>query len=99
MSDQTTPEFTVKLYGPFYSMTRKKSVSFTSDHNLPTVKEMLQKVVEIFPKLKEYIFEDDHLAEFTTIVINGELISENEWNTVHIHPEDRISLFKGQHGG
>ncbi|RLI66567.1 MAG: hypothetical protein DRO88_01510 [Promethearchaeia archaeon] len=99
MSNSSYPEFTVNLYGPFYSLTRKKKVTFTNDHQLPTVKEMLQKVVSIYPKLEEYIFEDDHLAEFTTIVINGDLISEEEWEKVRIHPEDRISLFKGQHGG
>lgn len=99
MSNSSSPEFTVNLYGPFYSLTRKKKVTFTNDHQLPTVKEMLQKVVSIHPKLEEYIFDNGHLAEYTTIVINGDLISEEEWEKVRIHPEDRISLFKGQHGG
>lgn len=91
--------YKTNLFGPFYSLTRKKSVEFSFEGEKPTVKQMLQKIVEIYPKLEEYIFEEGHLAEFTTIVINGDLISDEEWDSVHISPDDRISLFKGQHGG
>jgi sulfur carrier protein ThiS len=90
---------TPNLFGPFYSMTRKKSVELTFDQPSPTVKELLQKIVEAFPKLDELIFEDGQLAEFTTIVINGDLVSDEEWEDIHVSPTDRISLFKGQHGG
>ncbi|MHA1613158.1 MAG: MoaD/ThiS family protein [Promethearchaeota archaeon] len=91
--------FKTNLFGPFYSLTRTKSVELTFDHDSPTVKEMLLKLVERYPKMEEYIFEDGRLAEFTTIVINGDLVSDQEWDDIHIKPEDRVSLFKGQHGG
>ncbi|MHA1584906.1 MAG: MoaD/ThiS family protein [Promethearchaeota archaeon] len=87
------------LYGPFYSITGKMKHSYSFDKNSITIEELIEKVLNENPKIRELLFEDGELAENSMIVINGEIVGGEGWQHTKIHPEDRISFFQGQHGG
>jgi molybdopterin converting factor small subunit len=92
-------KYIANLFGPFYSRTKTKSVRYDLDTNSPTIKDLINKLIEEYPTTEEFFFDGENLAENTMIVINGDIVSGNEWMDTKITPEDRISFFQGQHGG
>lgn len=87
------------LFGPFYSRTQTKCVKYNVETLTPTIRDLVEKIIEQFPHIKEFIFDGENLAENTMIVKNGDIIGGDDWLNIKISPEDRISFFQGQHGG
>ncbi len=92
-------KFVANLFGPFYSRTKSKSVEYQLDSGTATIKDLVAKIIEQYPTIKEFIYDGDHLAENTMIVMNGDIVGGESWFDTKITPEDRISFFQGQHGG
>jgi molybdopterin converting factor small subunit len=87
------------LFGPFYSRTRTKSVKYIISKDTPTIRDLVEKIIQQFPNIEEFIFDGTELAENTMIVKNGDIIGGDHWLDEKISPNDRISFFQGQHGG
>ncbi len=91
--------YTANLYGPFYSKTKIKSVTCHLTAENSTIEELINKLLEQFPEIWDFIYEGTELAENTMIVLNGDIIGGDNWKDTFILPNDRISFFQGQHGG
>ena len=61
-------KFVANLFGPFYSRTNSKSVEYQLESESTTIKDLVEKIIEQYPAIKEFIFDGDELAENTMIV-------------------------------
>lgn len=94
-----TAKYVANLFGPFYSRTNSKSVEYQLLSESATIKDLVEKIIEQFPTIRDFIYDGDDLAENTMIVMNGDIVGGENWFETKITPEDRISFFQGQHGG
>lgn len=87
------------FFGPFRMIVQLKEKEYTFPAKNPTIHDMVNQIIQEFPKMKEYIFEGDQISENTSIIINGEDVRGGEGLKTVIHPEDRITFFKAAGGG
>jgi len=87
------------FFGPFWAITNKKVIHYSLEGNSHTIHQLIKKIIKDFPKLDEYFFEKDNIAENTSIIINGEDIRGGVGLDTIISPNDRITFFKAAGGG
>ena len=87
------------FFGPFWAITKKKEIQYSIEGNSHTIHQLILKIITDFPKLEEYFFEEDNIADNTSIIINGEDIRGGVGLDTIISPNDRITFFKAAGGG
>ena len=98
-SEELKNTFKALFFGPFWAITNKKEIHYNLEGNSPTIHQLILKIVTDFPKLEEYFFEEDNIADNTSIIINGEDIRGGVGLDTIISPNDRITFFKAAGGG
>ena len=98
-SEELNYSYKALFFGPFWAITNKKEIHYSLEGNSHTIHQLILKIIKEFPKLDEYFFEDDNIAENTSIIINGEDIRGGVGLDTIIPPNDRITLFKAAGGG
>jgi molybdopterin converting factor small subunit len=90
----------VKFLGTFQKLSGKKSINLTFKNHL-TVKDLLNKLTEIFPKFKEILL-DAHLnyqQSNSLVIINGKEISALKGIETEVQDSSEIVFIPLIHGG
>ena len=98
-SEELNNIFKALFFGPFWAITKKKEIHYSLEENSHTIHQLILKIITDFPKLEEYFFEGDIIADNTSIIINGEDIRGGVGLDTIISPNDRITFFKAAGGG
>ena len=98
-SEELNNTFKALFFGPFWAITKKKEILYSIEGNSHTIHQLILKIITDFPKLEEYFFEGDNIADNTSIIINGEDIRGGVGLDTIISPNDRITFFKAAGGG
>ncbi|MHA1719123.1 MAG: MoaD/ThiS family protein [Promethearchaeota archaeon] len=102
MSEQIEQEkstYKAIFFGPFWAITNKKEILYEIEGRNHTIHQMILQIIKDFPKLEEYFFEGDNIADNTSIIINGEDVRGGDGLNTIISPDDRITFFKAAGGG
>ena len=98
-SEELNNTFKALFFGPFWAITKKKEIHYRLEGNSHSIHQLIKKIIIDFPLLDEYFFEEDNIADNTSIIINGEDIRGGVGLDTIISPSDRITFFKAAGGG
>lgn len=87
------------FFGPFWAITHKKEIPYKLEGNSHSIHQLIDKIIEDFPKLEEYFFEEEEISDNTSIIINGEDVRGGKGLHTILSSDDRITFFKAAGGG
>ncbi|HIP62804.1 MAG TPA: MoaD/ThiS family protein [Archaeoglobus profundus] len=82
----------VKLFANFREVVGKKEIEISAT----TVLDLLIKLSNEYPELKQLIFRDNKISDYVNIVINCEIVQE--LNT-KLNKDDVVAIFPPVSGG
>ncbi len=86
----------VKFPSVFVQITKERRVEI---ENVSSVKELLDKLFERYPQLKERLIKDGELTPFINIFVNGEDIRHLEGLNTKLKDGDEVTFIPAISGG
>ena len=85
----------VKLFANFREVAGKKEVEIDAD----SLEDLLVKLTEMFPKLKEMFFEGGKLRDYVHIMVGGKNIRGLKGLKTRLNENDVVAIFPPVSGG
>ncbi|MCS7121712.1 MAG: MoaD/ThiS family protein [Archaeoglobaceae archaeon] len=81
----------VKLFANFREVAKVREVEVDAKD----VQELLKKIVEKIPELKELIFDGEKVRSYVNVMVNGEIVKGNR----ELKKDDIVAIFPPLSGG